>query len=97
MIDLYRFLAFIDNLPEVRWVRDQEKNGLKQSVWESDITNKSVRLDTNREEITEYVATQWLTLLGYPEEIKKLVPTPLVEASVNTSSSDTKPEKNTDG
>lgn len=82
MIVIYRFLAFIDNLPDVRWVRDQELDGLKLSLWDSDITNKTVRIDVTREEITEYIALQYLTLLGYPDLITHLFPAPKVKEKI---------------
>jgi hypothetical protein len=72
MIDLYRFLAFIENLPEVNHVRDMERDGLRQSVWDSGITNKTARIDLSREEISVGIATEWLRLLGYDHMINTL-------------------------
>ncbi len=77
MINLYKFLAVIENLPEVNWIRDIELNGLRQSVWDSKITNKTIRIDVNREDISEGVALDYLTLFGYPELISQFKEAPM--------------------
>lgn len=77
MISLYKFLAVFEGLPEVHWVKDMERDGFRQSVWDSGITNKTIRIDINREEISEGVALEYLKLAGYPEVISQFKQPPL--------------------